>query len=142
MNREGFPLGYESLAGKTRDAATLWPMLGTLEARFGRASRIVCFDRGMATEANLQRLRQSQRLYLCATRRAVVRQHLPAIRSQAWTIVRTTHAQEPTIEVQELPAAGPVPGEMPERWLLCRSAAAVSRNNKCTWLASTKPVSV
>ena len=93
VNREGFPLGYESLAGKTRDAATLWPMLGTLEARFGRASRIVCFDRGMATEANLQRLRQSQRLYLCATRCRVVRQHLPAIRSQAWTIVRTTHAQ-------------------------------------------------
>jgi transposase len=122
VNREGFPLGYESLAGKTRDAATLWPMLETLEARFGRSSRIVCFDRGMATEANLRRLRQSQRPYLCATRRAVVRQHLPAIRSQAWTIVRTTHGQEPTIEVQELPATESVPGEMPERWLLCRSA--------------------
>ena len=36
VNREGFPLGYESLAGKTRDAATLWPMLGTLEAAFRR----------------------------------------------------------------------------------------------------------
>jgi Transposase DDE domain len=122
VNREGFPLGYESLAGKTRDAATLWPMIETLEARFGRACRILCFDRGMATEANLRRLRQSQRPYLCATRRAVVRLHLPAIRSRAWTIVRTTHAHEPTIEVQELPATEAVAGEMPERWLLCRSA--------------------
>jgi hypothetical protein len=122
VNREGFPLGYESLAGKARDAATLWPMIETLEARFGRSSRILCFDRGMATEANLRRLRQSQRAYLCATRRAVVRQHLPAIRRRVWTIVRTTQAQEPTIEVQELPATEAATGEMPERWLLCRSA--------------------
>ena len=122
INREGFPLGYESLAGKARDAATLWPMIDTLEARFGRASRILCFDRGMATEANLRRLRQSQRPYLCATRRAVVRQHLSAIRSRLWTIVRTTQAHEPTIEVQELPATETATGEMPERWLLCRSA--------------------
>lgn len=122
VNREGFPLGYESLAGKTRDAATLWPMIEALEARFGRASRLLCFDRGMATEANLRRLRESHRPYLCATRRALVRQQLPAIRSRRWTIVRTTQAQEPTIEVQELPAAAAVTGEMPERWLLCRSA--------------------
>ena len=122
VNREGFPLGYESLAGKARDAATLFPMIDTLEARFGRAARILCFDRGMATEANLRRLRQSQRPYLCATRRAVVRQHLPAIRRRVWTIVRTTQAHEPTIEVQELPATESAPGEMPERWLLCRSA--------------------
>ena len=122
VNDEGFPLGYESLAGKARDAATLWPMIEALEARFGRAARILCFDRGMATEANLRRLRQSQRPYLCATRRAVVRQHLPAIRSRVWTIVRTTRAQEPTIEVQELPASVAVTGDLPERWLLCRSA--------------------
>jgi Transposase DDE domain len=122
VNREGFPLGYESLAGKARDPATLWPMIDALEARFGRSSRILCFDRGMATEANLRRLRQSQRAYLCATRRAVVRQHLPAIRGRVWTIVRTTQAQEPTIEVQELPATVPATSDMPERWLLCRSA--------------------
>jgi hypothetical protein len=122
VNREGFPLGYESLAGKARDAATLLPMIATLEARFGRSSRILCFDRGMATEANLRLLRQSQRPYLCATRRALVRQQLPAIRSRRWTIVRTTPRHEPTIEVQELPATAAAAGEMPERWLLCRSA--------------------
>jgi hypothetical protein len=122
VNRDGFPLGYESLAGKARDAATLWPMIAALEARFGRAARILCFDRGMATEDNLRHLRKSQRPYLCATRRALVRQQLSAIRTQVWTIVRTTRAQEPTIEVQELPARTAVAGEMPERWLLCRSA--------------------
>ena len=57
---------------------------------------------GMATEANLRRLRQSQRPYLCAMRRAVVRQYLPAIRSGVWIVVQTTQAQEPAIAVQEL----------------------------------------
>lgn len=122
VNRDGFPLGYESLAGNRRDAVTLLPMIETLEARFGPCPRILCFDRGMATEANLRLLRQSQRLYLCATRRAVVRQHLPAIRTGTWTVVRTTQAQQPTIEVQELPATAAAAGEPPERWLLCRSA--------------------
>jgi transposase len=145
VNRQGFPLGYESLAGNTRDAATLTPMIETLEARFGRAQRIVCFDRGLATEANLQAWRQSRRSYLCAARRAVVRQHLPAIRTGPWIVVQTTHAQEPTIEVQELTAGWHAPGTVaatpaaqelttgchsraadaaapPERWILCRSA--------------------
>lgn len=142
VNREGFPLGYESWAGNTRDAATLVPMIETLEARFGRSGRIVCFDRGMATEANLRLLRQSQRPYLCAARRAVVRQHLAVIRTGVWTVVRATPDHEPTIEVQELrdatprgasadaapevtpggPTAATVADEPPERWLLCRSA--------------------
>jgi transposase len=120
VNREGFPLGYESLAGNRRDADTLLPMIAALEGRFGVCARIICFDRGMATEANLRELRQTQRRYLCATRRAVVRQHLPVIRRGPWTVVQTTHGHEPTIEVHELPAQ--CHGDVNERWLLCRSA--------------------
>jgi transposase len=120
VNREGFPLGYESLAGNRRDATTLLPMITALEGRFGACPRIICFDRGMATEANLRQLRQTQRPYLCATRRAVVRTHLPVIRSGPWTVVQTTHQDEPTIEVHELPSQ--FQENVRERWLLCRSA--------------------
>jgi transposase len=120
VNRDGFPLGYESLAGNRRDATTLLPMITALEGRFGTCPRIICFDRGMATEANLRQLRQSQRPYLCATRRAVVRTHLPVIRSGPWTVVQTTHHDEPTIEVHELPNQSV--DDVRERWLLCRSA--------------------
>ena len=95
-------------------------MITALEGRFGACPRIICFDRGMATEANLRQLRQSQRPYLCATRRAVVRTHLPVIRSGPWTVVQTTHHDEPTIEVHELPNQSR--DEVRERWLLCRSA--------------------
>ena len=120
VNRAGFPLGFESLAGTARDAATLNPMIEKLEARCGGARRIVCFDRGMSTEANLRHWRQTKRTYLCAVRRAVTRQHLSAIRTNAWQIVQALGPNEPTIEVQTLPDQEH--DGVRERWLLCRSA--------------------
>jgi transposase len=120
VNRLGFPLGFEVLGGKARDAATLTPMIEKLEARCGGARRIVCFDRGMATEANLRHWRLTNRTYLCAVRRAVTRQHLPAIRTGAWQTVQARAPTEPTIEVQALPDQEL--DNVRERWLLCRSA--------------------
>jgi len=120
VNRDGFPLGWETLPGNHRDAATLLPMITALERRFGTSRRLLCFDRGMATEANLHQLRTSNRPYVCATRRAVVRQHLPVIRSGPWTVVQATVQHEAAIEVHELPT--PCPDGVRERWLLCRSA--------------------
>jgi transposase len=120
VNRDGFPLGWETLPGNRRDAPTLIPMITALEQRFGTSQRLLCFDRGMATEANLRDLRQSKRPYVCATRRAVVRQHLPIIRRGPWTVVQATQQHEAAIEVHELPAE--CPEGVRERWLLCRSA--------------------
>lgn len=120
VNRDGFPLGWETVPGNRRDAPTLLPMITALERRFGTCQRLLCFDRGMATEANLRELRQSQRPYVCATRRAVVREHLPAIRRGPWTVVQATPQHEAAIEVQELPAQ--YHEGVSERWLLCRSA--------------------
>jgi transposase len=120
VNREGFPLGFESLPGSSRDAATLTPLLTALEARCGGARRLVCFDRGMATEANLRHWRQSQRPYLCAVRRAVTRQYLEVIRQGAWQTVQAGSGDVPVIEVQLLPDQEH--DGVRERWLLCRSA--------------------
>lgn len=120
VNRDGFPLGWETLPGNRRDAPTLVPMITALERRFGTSRRLLCFDRGMATEANLRELRTSNRPYVCATRRAVVREHLPVIRRGPWTVVQVTHQHEAAIEVHELLAQ--CPDGVRERWLLCRSA--------------------
>jgi transposase len=120
VNCDGFPLGWETLPGNRRDAPTLLPMITALERRFGTSRRLLCFDRGMATEDNLRQLRTSNRPYVCATRRAVVRQHLPVIRRGPWTVVQATVQHEPAIEVHELPAQ--CPDGVRERWLLCRSA--------------------
>jgi transposase len=120
VNREGFPLGWETLAGNCREAPTLLPLIAALERRFGVSQRLLCFDRGMATEANLRDLRQSNHPYVCATRRAVVREHVPIIRSGPWTVVQVTQRQEVVIEVHELPVQ--CHDGVQERWLLCRSA--------------------
>jgi len=121
VNRDGFPLGFESLPGNARDAQTLTPLITALEARCGGTRRLVCFDRGMATEANLRHWRQTNRPYLCAVRRAVTRQHLPTIRQGPWQVLRHRNGDdEPTIAVHELPTQE-IDG-IRERWLLCRSA--------------------
>jgi transposase len=121
VNRDGFPLGFESLPGNSRDAVTLTPAIERLEQRCGGVRRLVCFDRGMATEANLRHWRQTRRPYLCAVRRAVVRGHLDIIRHGPWQVLRQ-QAGEPTIEVQELPSQ--CHEDVTERWLLCRSAGS------------------
>ncbi len=120
VNRAGFPLGYETLAGNARDAATLTPLIAALEARCGGTRRLVCFDRGMATEANLRHWRQTRRPYLCAVRRAVTRQYLSLIREGPWQVVRGHDVPEADIAVQPLPDQEP--DGVRERWLLCRSA--------------------
>jgi len=118
VNRVGFPLGFETLAGNTRDAATLTPLITALEARCGGTRRIVCFDRGMATEANLRLWRRTRRPYLCAVRRAVTRQYLSAIRTGPWQTVRG----QPEAEIAVQPLPEKTLDDVRERWLLCRSA--------------------
>ncbi len=119
VNSDGFPLGYESLPGNARDAATLTPLIQALEERCGGTRRLVCFDRGMATEANLRHWRQTQRHYLCAVRRAVTRQYLSTIRQGPWQRVHAEHQGGPDIVVQALPDQEH--DGVRERWLLCRS---------------------
>jgi transposase len=118
VNRVGFPLAFETLAGNSRDAATLTPIITTLEARCGGTRRVVCFDRGMATEANLRLWRRTHRPYLCAVRRALTRQYLSAIRNGPWQVVRAP----PEADIAVQPLADRMLDDVRERWLLCRSA--------------------
>jgi transposase len=128
VNSDGFPLGFESLPGNSRDAATLTPLIAALEARCGGTRRVVCFDRGMATEANLRHWRQTQRPYLCAVRRAVTRQYLALIRQGPWQAVRADSGGEALIAVQALPDQEH--DGVRERWLLCRSAGCQQKERQ------------
>ena len=134
VNRDGFPLAFETLAGNTRDAATLTPMITTLEARCGGTRRVVCFDRGMATEANLRLWRQTHRPYLCAVRRIVTRHYLSAIRNGPWQVVRGQ--PEADIAVQPLPDR--LLDGVRERWLLCRSAGCQLKERQMFEVRLTK----
>jgi transposase len=74
---DGFPLGYEALAGNTHDSQTLQTILATMEARHGTLSRVWIADRGMGSKENLAWLRETGRR-ACALPNTSCRPSLPA----------------------------------------------------------------
>ena len=54
---EGFPLAYEVLPGNTDERSTLQGFLDRIEKQYGRADRVWVMDRGIPTEATLERMR-------------------------------------------------------------------------------------
>jgi hypothetical protein len=54
---EGFPLAYEVMAGNTLDHTTLEGFVERIERQYGQAERIWVMDRGIPTEAVLEKLR-------------------------------------------------------------------------------------
>lgn len=57
---EGFPLAYEVMAGNTADNTTLEGFVESIERQYGKAQRIWIMDRGIPTEAVLQKMRECQ----------------------------------------------------------------------------------
>ena len=57
---EGFPLGYEVMAGNTSDRTTLRQFLDKIERQYGKAQRVWIMDRGIPTEEVLAEMRQSE----------------------------------------------------------------------------------
>ncbi len=102
VDREGFPVGYEVLSGNVRDSETVLPMLQRLEERFGKADneRLLCMDRGMISETNLEELRS--RKYIMADRRSEARQWWEKIDEGNWQAVRKSRSGEIMVEVQEV----------------------------------------
>jgi len=111
VTREGLPLGYELFAGNTADVTTVERMVTTMESRYGRADRIWAMDRGMASEANLNFLRQGRR-YIIGTPKTMLRQFERQLLDGGWRCIR------PDLEVKLCPA--PEGGEV---FVLCRSGA-------------------
>jgi len=54
---QGFPLAYEVMAGNTVESATLEGFVERIERQYGKADRIWVMDRGIPTEAVLEKLR-------------------------------------------------------------------------------------
>ena len=101
-DREGFPVGYEVLAGNTKDSETVVPTLQRLEERFGKADdgRLLCMDRGMISETNLEELRS--RKYIMTDRRTEARRWWGKIDDKNWQVVRESKTGEILVEVQEV----------------------------------------
>jgi len=87
---EGFPLTYEVMAGNTADNTTLEEFVERIEAQYGQAQRIWVMDRGIPTEAVLERLRSRACpvSYLVGTPKGRLSVLEKAFLSQPWEQVR------------------------------------------------------
>lgn len=112
VTKSGLPLGYEVFAGNRADSTTLEEMMDKMEALYGKASRIWVFDRGVASERNLERLRERGGNYLVGTPRTLLRKVEAALLDEDWVRVREG------IEAKVVAA----PDGKPDTFILCRSA--------------------
>lgn len=103
VNTEGFPLSYETFNGNRSDVTTLETVLRMVERKYGRARRVWVFDRGIVSEANLERLRRRGGQYLVGTRRSELKHFEQQLLAGTWEQVReevklqrvaTTHGEE------------------------------------------------
>jgi len=113
---EGFPLGYEVLAGNTVDNQTLAWALATIEKQYGKARRVWVMDRGIPTEATLTQMRQSQPpvSYLVGTPKGRLSKLEAALAERPWHQVREG------ITVKLLPQEG-------ECYVFAQSAARIDK---------------
>lgn len=81
---EAFPLSYEVFDGNRADVTTLEALLDQVEVKHGRARRVWIFDRGLVSEANLQRLRQRGGQYVVGTPRHQLEAHEKELLEGSW----------------------------------------------------------
>ncbi|MBI3932952.1 MAG: IS1634 family transposase, partial [Acidobacteria bacterium] len=112
VTKSGLPLGYEVFHGNQAEPTTLDGMMAKMEQLYGKASRIWVFDRGVASERNLEALRRSGGLYLVGTPRTLLRKVEAALLEGDWKTVREG------IEVKQVPSLD----ESEDTFILCRSA--------------------
>lgn len=84
VTRDGFPLAHETLAGNTRDLATVRRIVNTVEARFGKSQRVWVMDRGMIGEESLAFLSEPGRRYLLSTKRHALNEFQSELASPGW----------------------------------------------------------
>lgn len=78
VTTDGLPLAYDVLAGNTADHTTLPEFLSRIERLYGKARRVWVMDRGIPTEAALERMRAEGVAYLVGT----PRRHLKKLEQQ------------------------------------------------------------
>ncbi len=111
VTREGLPIGYEVFAGNRNDMTTLQEIVEGMERKHGSVGRVWVVDRGIASEKNLEFLRQRGASYVVGTPKSALRRFERDLLEGGWSEV------EAGVEVKS--CAGP---EGAETFVLCRSA--------------------
>jgi transposase len=111
VNSEGFPFSYETFADNRADVSTMETILRMVKRKYGKARRVLVFDRGIVSEENLAAIRKRGGQYLVGTPHSRMKQCAAELVKDDWTLVR------PEVEVKKV--ATPQ-GE--ETYILCRTA--------------------
>jgi len=114
---DGFPLGYEVFSGNTNDGRTVKQIVDTMETRHGVVGRVWIADRGMASEENLARLRDTGRRYIFGAPKVQLRRFAAELADpKGWREIRDGIE----VKLTSWPETG-------ETVVLCRSASRRSK---------------
>jgi transposase len=97
---DGFPVYHEVFSGNTNDVVAFPEVIQTMESRFGTARRVWVLDRGIASQDNLDFLRQRQQSFLVGTPRSRLSEFEGELCTRDWQHVR------PHLEVKSVPRDG------------------------------------
>jgi transposase len=109
VTKDGIPLGYEVFAGNTHDSKTYQEIIRKMEAKYGKADRIWCSDRGMTSKENIEFLKQENRRFIIGTAKAELKKFERELLAEDWDVIREG------LEVKLCPHED-------ELFVLCRSA--------------------
>jgi hypothetical protein len=116
LTPEGYPIGYEVLAGNTADNTTLSDIRKKIEEQYGTVERLWLMDRGIPTDESLEAMRASQPpvRYLVGTPKGRLTKLEKKLLDLPWVQAR------PQVQVKLLPEAG-------ELYVLVHSQARIDK---------------
>jgi len=111
VSKCGMPLGYEIFVGNRHDVTTWQEIVAVMEARYGKADRIWCGDRGMMSKENIEFMESGNRRYIIGASKGTLRHFEQELLAGDWQVIRDG------LEVKLCSA----PDGGQETYILCRS---------------------
>jgi len=110
VSKCGMPLGYEVFDGNRHDSTTVEEIVTSIENKYGCADRIWVMDRGMASDENLEFLRERGQRYILGTPKSQLKKFERELVDGGWQSIREG------LEVKLCPCP-----DGDETFILCRS---------------------
>ena len=111
VSKCGMPLGYEVFEGNRNDVKTWREIITTMEARYGKADRVWCGDRGMMSKDNIEFMESGNRRYIIGASKGTLKKFERELLQEDWRTIRDG------LEVKLCPS----PDGGREMYILCRS---------------------
>lgn len=88
VSKCGMPLGYEVFEGNRNDVKTWREIVTKMEARYGKADRIWCGDRGMMSKDNIQFMESGGRRYIIGASKGTLKKFERELLEEDWRTIR------------------------------------------------------